>query len=113
MPKSATITDSTAVNVTELARHMNISRTVIYRCVNDGYIFEFAVIGKTTPGHFKEWLRKESITPRVTQGDQERQERELRRLRSTSGKCDARRPSRGSRTAVPEARESSRSPQPA
>jgi hypothetical protein len=62
MLKISEINDDSPVNHTELARVMRVSRSTIFNRVHEGYCFEFG--NRTTPGHFKSWLRGRALQPR-------------------------------------------------
>jgi hypothetical protein len=51
----ATISDSDAVNLTELAGQLRVSRRTVGRWIADGYEPEFG--RRTTVAHAKNWLR--------------------------------------------------------
>lgn len=101
-PNVKDLTDSSVVGLYELAAYMRMGVTTIWQDTQDGYAYEFPTKRRTTPGHYKAWLRARGAELKTTApADQERQERELRHLRSASGTAHARRKSRGSRTSSP------------
>lgn len=111
-------TDATPMRIGELAAFLRIGKPMIYASTRGGYVFEFASIKMTTPGHYKEWLRAQARllsagVAELTLADQERQQRELHRLHSAADKSHAPRSIRGSRSASPGAEKSTRSPRPA
>lgn len=102
------INDDTALNVSQLARYMRISRDLIYRDINDGYVFEFPRLKRTTAKHYKDWHRlqpekKKPTESQLTPADLERLQREQHRLRLASGRAGEPSSKRGSRTASPRA----------
>lgn len=81
-----TFTDDTPLNGTELAAYMRFSRWTVGRDKRAGYRFEFGF--KTTPRHYKKWKREQvAAADTISVEDSERMERQLNRLRSTSGKA--------------------------
>jgi hypothetical protein len=81
-----TFTDDTPMRAGELAAYMRMGRSTIYADIHAGYVFEFATRKRTTPGHYKAWLRakaSELATNGVplTPAEKERQDRELGCLR--------------------------------
>jgi hypothetical protein len=54
------LTDNSPVNTGELARFMRCCRETINRHKRQGYRFEFG--NRTTPGHYKAWLRERAAT---------------------------------------------------
>jgi len=108
--------DSTPMRIGDLAIYMDCGVNTIYRDVNAGYFFEFATHKKTTPGHYKAWLREEATKLAKRQADQakadrERRERELCHLHTDVDKSSEQPSSRGSRTASPGPAKSLRSAQ--
>lgn len=83
-------TDKTPMRISDLARYLNLGRRLIDRDVAEGYVLEFSRHRLTTPAHYKAWLRRQAITPPPeTPVTQERQQRELHRLRSAADKSHA------------------------
>lgn len=110
--------DETPLRIRYLARYIGIGKNAVYASMKAGYVFEFATLKMTTPGHFKAWLRQQAslLSDRVAgkrKEDEERQQRELHHQRSGAGKSHARPSNRDSQTASPGPAKSSRSPQPA
>lgn len=64
------LTDSSVVNVGELAQLMRVSRWSIASWRKQGYAFEFG--NRTTPGHLKSWLRERALSERKVNVNAER-----------------------------------------
>lgn len=75
------INDDTPVNASQLAAHFGLSVPTLYRHAATSYTFEFPSIRRTTPGHFKAWLRTQAARGQ-TPAERERMEREMQRLRA-------------------------------
>lgn len=50
------VTDDSPINLTQLAKAMNMGVSTIYKFRSLGYQMEFGI--RTTPGHFKKWIRE-------------------------------------------------------